>query len=177
MLPLLQRIADALERDGADGTPLGRSRAWRAFVWACRGRRLEAGAGERVVSRVDLACSRASTAPADILLDKHQALCRWLPANNALLWEPRHRPELASQAVTPRSTRPAGRRAGAGLAADRDPPRGPRLDARPAPPDARPPGRSCCYATIVVDGGDTRYKSHGSGAGGRCRGPANNVLF
>jgi predicted AAA+ superfamily ATPase len=82
-LPLLQRVAEALERlapvipasatlDRAD-----------AFVWHADGARLEAVAK---VSRVDLDLLRGIDQARDTLFDNTRRFAKGLPANNALLW-------------------------------------------------------------------------------------------
>ena len=81
---LLERIAEALERLAP---PRPRRRrifaAADAFVWHAAPPRLQPVAR---VNRVDLRCSRASTASRDILLDNTARFAAGLPANNALLW-------------------------------------------------------------------------------------------
>jgi predicted AAA+ superfamily ATPase len=83
-IPLLQRIATALERLAPPATaPLGIDGA-DAFVW-------EASGGGRLrpvpdVSRVDLELLRGIERVADLLLDNTRRFAHGLPANNALLW-------------------------------------------------------------------------------------------
>jgi len=83
LLPLLQRIAGALERLApapAGSDPLDQGEA---FVWHAEGGRLEAVAK---VSRVDLDLLRGIEQARDILLENTRRFARRLPANNALLW-------------------------------------------------------------------------------------------
>jgi predicted AAA+ superfamily ATPase len=83
IFPLLERIADALERylpppaasvslDTAD-----------AFIWHADGARLEAIAK---VSRVDLDLLRGVDRSRDTLIENTRRFAKGLPANNALLW-------------------------------------------------------------------------------------------
>jgi uncharacterized protein len=82
-LPLLHRIAEALERL-APGTPssapLDKAEA---FVWHAEGGRLEAIAK---VSRIDLDLLRGVDHARDTLLENTRRFAKGLPANNALLW-------------------------------------------------------------------------------------------
>jgi len=83
LLPVLRRVAEALERlspppaaapepDGAD-----------AYVWHADSGRLEAVA---TVNRVDLALLRGIERQREILLANTRRFAAGLPANNALLW-------------------------------------------------------------------------------------------
>ena len=83
LLPVLRRVAEALERlspppaaapepDGAD-----------AYVWHADSGRLEAVA---TVNRVDLALLRGIARQREILLANTRRFAAGLPANNALLW-------------------------------------------------------------------------------------------
>ena len=83
LLPLLQRIAGALERlapAAATSDPLDRGEA---FVWHAEGGRLEAIVK---VSRVDLDLLHGIEQARDILSDNTRRFAKGLPANNALLW-------------------------------------------------------------------------------------------
>ena len=81
--PLLERVADALERlapavpNGAD------SEAADAFVWRAEDGGLQAVSA---VNRVELALLCGIDRQRDILLDNTRRFARGLPANNALLW-------------------------------------------------------------------------------------------
>jgi predicted AAA+ superfamily ATPase len=83
-LPLLQRIAAALERLAPPPTPLADIAAADAFVW-------DAAGGGRLrpiprVARVELDLLRGIERAADTLLDNTRRFAQGLPANNALLW-------------------------------------------------------------------------------------------
>src|SRR6266446_3235281 len=82
-LPLLQRIADALERLAPAAPASAALDKADAFVWHADGARLEAVAK---VSRIDLDLLRGVDGARDILLDNTRRFARGLPANNALLW-------------------------------------------------------------------------------------------
>jgi uncharacterized protein len=82
-LPLLQRIADALERLTPPTPPSARLDGADAFIWHADGARLEAVAK---VSRIDLDLLRGVDGSRDTLLDNTRRFARGLPANNALLW-------------------------------------------------------------------------------------------
>jgi uncharacterized protein len=82
-LPLLRRIADALERLApALPASAGLDKA-EAFVWHADGARLEAVAK---ISRIDLDLLRGIDGARDTLLDNTRRFAKGLPANNALLW-------------------------------------------------------------------------------------------
>src|SRR5262245_36515870 len=80
--PLLQRVADALERlaPAAPGT-IDLSAA--AFVWEAEGTRLTP---VPTVSRVDLVLLAGVERQRDTLLENTRRFAKGLPANNALLW-------------------------------------------------------------------------------------------
>jgi uncharacterized protein len=82
-LPLLRRIADALERLAPPAPPSAHLDGADAFIWHADGVRLEAVAK---VSRIDLDLLRGIDGPRDTLLDNTRRFARALPANNALLW-------------------------------------------------------------------------------------------
>jgi uncharacterized protein len=82
-LPLLQRIADALERLAPAAPASAALDKVDAFVWHADGARLEAVAK---VSRIDLDLLRGVDGARDILLDNTRRFAKGLPANNALLW-------------------------------------------------------------------------------------------
>ncbi len=82
-LPLLRRIADALERLAPAATASATLDKADAFVWHADGSRLEAVAR---VSRIDLDLLRGIDQARDILFDNTRRFARGLPANNALLW-------------------------------------------------------------------------------------------
>jgi predicted AAA+ superfamily ATPase len=83
LLPLLTRIADALERLApAAAAPVDLALA-DAFVWHAEGQRLTA---VPEVSRVDLALLAGIERQRDTLLENTRRFAAGLPANNALLW-------------------------------------------------------------------------------------------
>ncbi len=83
LLPLLRRVADALERLAPPDAASAALDSADAFVWHAEGGRLEAVPR---VSRVDLDLLRGIDRSRDILLDNTRRFARGLPANNALLW-------------------------------------------------------------------------------------------
>jgi predicted AAA+ superfamily ATPase len=83
LLPLLTRIADALERLAPPPPPPLDFSAADAFVWHAESSRLQP---VKQVGRVDLGLLRGIDRVRDILLDNTERFARGLPANNALLW-------------------------------------------------------------------------------------------
>ena len=83
LLPLLTRIADALERLAPAGAPPVDLSAADAFVWHAEGQRLTP---VPTVSRVDLALLAGIERQRDTLLENTRRFAAGLPANNALLW-------------------------------------------------------------------------------------------
>lgn len=84
LIPLLTRIADALDRLAPPPPAPADLAAADTFVWhADRGGRLEP---VPEVSRVDLALLRGVERQRDILLANSRRFAAALPANNALLW-------------------------------------------------------------------------------------------
>jgi hypothetical protein len=83
LLPLLARIAGALERLAPEPPRSAELDAGEAFVWHADGAWIE-----RIdqVSRVDLSLLKGIDRVRDILLDNTRRFARGLPANNALLW-------------------------------------------------------------------------------------------
>src|ERR1700687_2548214 len=82
-IPLLRRIADALERLARAVPASATLDKADAFVWHADGFRLEAVAK---VSRIDLDLLRGIERARDTLLDNTRRFAKGLPANNALLW-------------------------------------------------------------------------------------------
>jgi len=82
-LPLIQRIADALERLAPPLSASATLDKADAFVWHADGARLESVAK---VSRIDLDLLRGVDQARDTLLDNTRRFAKGLPANNALLW-------------------------------------------------------------------------------------------
>jgi predicted AAA+ superfamily ATPase len=82
-LPLIRRIADALERLAPVSAASAALDKADAFVWHADGARLEA-VGK--VSRIDLDLLRGIDQARETLLDNTRRFAKGLPANNALLW-------------------------------------------------------------------------------------------
>src|ERR1700690_1708469 len=82
-LPLIRRIADALERLAPASAASATLDKADAFVWHADGARLEA---VEKVSRIDLDLLRGVDQARDTLLDNTRRFAKGLPANNALLW-------------------------------------------------------------------------------------------
>jgi predicted AAA+ superfamily ATPase len=83
LLPLLNRIADALERLAPPVAPPNELEASEAFVWHADRGWLEP---VRQVNRVEIGLLRGIDRVRDILLDNTQRFAAGLPANNVLLW-------------------------------------------------------------------------------------------
>jgi uncharacterized protein len=83
LLPLLNRIADALERLAPPVAPPNELEGSDAFVWHADRGWLEP---VRQVNRVEIGLLRGIDRVRDILLDNTQRFAVGLPANNVLLW-------------------------------------------------------------------------------------------
>ncbi len=83
LLPLLQTIADALERLAPRRPAAADLAAADAFIWHADGSWLDPVAQ---VNRLDLGLLRGVDRARDILLDNTRRFAANLPANNALLW-------------------------------------------------------------------------------------------
>ncbi|HYG85115.1 MAG TPA: ATP-binding protein [Azospirillum sp.] len=83
LLPLLNRIADALERLAPPAVQAVDVAAADAFVWHADPDRLDPVA---VVNRVDIGLLQGIERARDILLENTRQFAAGLPANNALLW-------------------------------------------------------------------------------------------
>ncbi len=83
LLPLLTRIADALERLAPPTPPKSDLTAADAFIWHAEGDWLEP---VREVNRVDLGLLRGIDRVRDILVENTERFAAGLPANNVLLW-------------------------------------------------------------------------------------------
>src|SRR6266850_6557449 len=83
LLPLLNRIADALERLGPSPPPAIDLDASDAFVWHA-----DRGWLEPIyqVNRIEIGLLRGIDRVRDILLDNTERFAAGLPANNVLLW-------------------------------------------------------------------------------------------
>jgi predicted AAA+ superfamily ATPase len=83
LLPLLKRIADALERLAPPVAPPNELEASDAFVWHADRGWLEP---VHQVNRVEIGLLRGIDRVRDILLDNTERFAAGLPANNVLLW-------------------------------------------------------------------------------------------
>jgi hypothetical protein len=83
LLPLLNRIADALERLAPPVAPPNELEASDAFVWHADRGWLEP---VHQVNRVEIGLLRGIDRVRDILLDNTERFAAGLPANNVLLW-------------------------------------------------------------------------------------------
>ena len=83
LVPLLRRVADALERLAPVAPPSAGLDSADAFVWHPETGTLEAIAR---VNRVDYVLLKGIARQAEILLDNTRRFATGLPANNALLW-------------------------------------------------------------------------------------------
>jgi hypothetical protein len=83
LLPLLNRIADALERLAPPVAPANELEASDAFVWHADRGWLEP---VHKVNRVEIGLLRGIDRVRDILLDNTERFAAGLPANNVLLW-------------------------------------------------------------------------------------------
>ena len=81
--PLLDRIADALERLAPAGRAAGDLDAADAFIWHADGGFLEP---VPAVNRVDIGLLRGIDRVRDILMENTERFAAGLPANNVLLW-------------------------------------------------------------------------------------------
>jgi len=86
LVPLLTRIAEALERIAPDSAAESDLSAADAFVWHAEGQ--DGGYLEPVpaVNRVPLTLLQGIDRQADILIENTRRFANGLPANNALLW-------------------------------------------------------------------------------------------
>src|SRR5438445_3105408 len=83
LMPLLQRIADALERLAPPAAPAIDLGAGDAFVWHADRGWLEP---IHQVNRIEIGLLRGIDRVRDILLDNTERFAAGLPANNVLLW-------------------------------------------------------------------------------------------
>jgi hypothetical protein len=83
LLPMLMRIADALDRLAPSPPRAATIAEADAFVWHAETGTLDP---IRKVNRVDVALLRGIDRQRDILLDNTRRFAKGLPANNALLW-------------------------------------------------------------------------------------------
>lgn len=83
LVPLLARVADALERLAPAGADDATLESAEGFVWHAEGARLEAVPR---INRLELSLLKGIDRVRDILLDNTRRFARGLPTNNALLW-------------------------------------------------------------------------------------------
>lgn len=83
LLPVLSRIADALDRMAPPARPENDLSAADAFVWHADQDWLEP---VHDINRVDISLLKGVDGPCQQLLDNTRQFVRGLPANNALLW-------------------------------------------------------------------------------------------
>jgi len=83
LLPLLNRIADALERLAPPAAPTNDLESGDAFVWHADRDWLEP---VHQVNRIEIGLLRGIDRVRDILLDNTERFAAGLPANNVLLW-------------------------------------------------------------------------------------------
>jgi predicted AAA+ superfamily ATPase len=83
LLPLLTRLADALERMAPPATAAADFSAADAFVWLAAFRRLQP---VPKVNRVEMSLLRGIDRLRDTLAENTERFAKGLPANNALLW-------------------------------------------------------------------------------------------
>ena len=83
LLPLLTRVADALERLAPPSSPRNDLDAADAFIWHAEGDWLEP---VKDVNRVELGLLKGIDRVRDILVENTERFASGLPANNVLLW-------------------------------------------------------------------------------------------
>ncbi len=83
LVPLLKRVAEALERLSPAGAEDAALESADGFVWHADGARLEAVPR---INRLEISLLKGIDRVRDILLDNTRRFARGLPANNALLW-------------------------------------------------------------------------------------------
>jgi hypothetical protein len=83
LVPLLIRIADALERLAPPAAPKNDLAAADAFIWHAEGEWLEP---VQTVNRVEIDLLRGIDRVRDILVENTERFAAGLPANNVLLW-------------------------------------------------------------------------------------------
>ncbi|RED51043.1 ATP-binding protein [Aestuariispira insulae] len=83
LLPVLTRIADALERIAPKAIPAVDIWASNAFIWHASPEHLEP---VQKVNRVEIGLLKGIDSQKELLLENTQRFAKGLPANNALLW-------------------------------------------------------------------------------------------
>ena len=115
--PVLDRIAEALDRMSPRPPRTADFSSAEAFVWQADGQSFEPVAK---VNRVPLALLKGIDRTAAILLDNTRRFAAGLPANNALLWGARG----MGKSSLVKAAHADARSKAAGLKLDRNPPRG-----------------------------------------------------
>ena len=173
LVPLLQRIADALERLSPAGPAVNDFDAADAFVWHADREWLEP---VPTVNRVPLRLLRGIDRVRDILLENTERFAAGLPANNVLLWGARGTGKSALVKATHAAVNDQRPRALALIEIHReDIPTLPRLLSL-----VRDSGRRCLLFCddLSFDQNDTSYKSLKAVLEGGIEGrPANVVLY
>src|SRR4029077_18633416 len=176
LLPLLNRIADALERLAPPAAPTNDLESGDAFIWHA-----DRGWLEPIyqVNRIEIGLLRGIDRVRDILLDNTERFAAGLPANNALLWGARGTGKSslvkAAHAAVDEASHAAG---GTGLALIEIH----REDLASLPALLRRlrgrPRRFLLFCDdLSFDGGDTSYKSLKAVLEGGVEGRPVNVLF
>src|SRR5579864_1010206 len=173
LVPLLHRIADALERLAPGPAPVNDLDAADAFVWHADGEWLEQVTS---VNRVPIGLLRGIDRVRDILLENTKRFAAGLPANNVLLWGARGTGKSALIKAAHAAVNEARPHALALIEIHReDIPTLPRLLAL-----VRDSARRCLLFCddLSFDNNDTSYKSLKAVLEGGIEGrPANVVLY
>ncbi|MCH6588796.1 MAG: ATP-binding protein [Proteobacteria bacterium] len=176
LVPLLRRVADALDRLAPAAPASARLDSAEAFIWHAESGALEAVAQ---VNRVDFELLKGIARQGEILLENTRRFAAGLPANNALLWGARGMGKSSLvKAVHARVNQEAQGNGLAPLALVEihraDIPSLPRLLQR-----LRGAGRRCILFCddLSFDGTDTSYKSLKAVLEGGIEGRPDNVLF
>ncbi len=176
LVPLLRRVADALERLTPAPPVSAELDSAEAFIWRAETHTLEA---VTEVNRVDLELLKGIARQGEILLDNTRRFAAGLPANNALLWGARGMGKSSLVKAVHAAVNEEAR--GNGLAPlalveihREDTPSLPRLLQR-----LRGAGRRCILFCddLSFDGADTSYKSLKAVLEGGIEGRPDNVLF
>ena len=176
LLPVLARIAEALERahpKKPDGAALAEADA---FVWNAARGTLDAVAR---VNRVEMTLLQGIDRVRDILLDNTERFAKGLPANNALLWGARGMGK-SSLVKAAQATVNQGRKPGAGrlklIEIHRE-----DIESLPdlmAILRGSPKTRAIIFCDdLSFDAGDTSYKSLKAVLEGGLEGRPDNVIF
>ena len=172
LLPLLRRIAEALERRAPPKPDSAGLAEAEAFIWHAEGERLESVPR---VNRVELALLKGIDRQAALLLDNTRRFAKGLPANNALLWGARGTGKSSLIKAVHATVNGEMPNALALVEIHREEiPSLPALLAR-----LRDSDRRCILFCddLSFDSGDTSYKSLKAVLEGGIEGRPNNVMF